>query len=329
MEPNQMNNEQNMQQSMQPMQQPYMQPMQQMYIQQPVQPKKPGIGARIGYFFLSMAPAAACLLLQVILGAVYMIAAGVIQMIAFMMANPGASQEAAMEYYWQAIMDAATGGVFLYHLLSLPIFGLWYYFGCKRPKMKQSFKNVSVKAVIIAVIGGVTMCLMSNGIVGIQAYVMPNVVQDFYELMEGMDIGFDILATIATVCLAPIGEEILCRGLILYYGKKAFPHFWMANILQALMFGFIHLNWVQGIYAFAGGLFMGWLAEKNHSLIPCMIVHFVINFSSTFWIDKAFFWFPDELYAYIILFVVTTVIALALVFWGGFSTKAGVKAEKK
>ena len=345
MEPNQMNNEQNvqqpippvqqpyMQQPMQPMQQPYMQqsmqPMQQMYIQQPVQPKKPGIGARIGYFFLSLTPAAACLVLQIILGAVYMIAAGVIKRIVFMMENPGVSQAEAMECYYQAILDAATGGVFLYHVLSIPIFGLWYYFGCKRPKMKQSFKNVSVKAVIIAVVGGVTMCLMSNGIVGIQAYIMPGVVQDFYEMMEGMDIGFDILATIATVCLAPIGEEILCRGLILYYGKKAFPHFWMANILQAVLFGVIHLNWVQGIYAFVGGLFMGWLAEKYHSLIPCMLVHFVINFSSTFWIDKAFFWFPDELYAYIILFVVTTVIALALVFWGGFSTKAGSKAEGK
>ncbi|MGN0431550.1 MAG: lysostaphin resistance A-like protein [Lachnospiraceae bacterium] len=321
METNQTNREQNLQQPVQQYMQQSQQPMQPYMASQPQQPKKAGIGARIGYFFLALTPAAACMILQIGLGMIYMIGAAVIKMVKFIAENPGASEAASMDVYMQALLDAATGGVFLYHLFSLPIFGLWYYFGCKRPKLKQSVKNVSVKAVIIAIVGGVAMCLMSNGIVGIEAYLLPDVVQKFYELMETMDIGFDVLATISTVCLAPIGEELLCRGLILYYGKKAFKHFWMANILQAVMFGAIHANLVQGIYAFVGGLFMGWLAEKYHSLIPCMIVHFVINFSSAFWVDKAFFWFPDELYAYVLLFVITAAVAMALVFWGGFSTK--------
>ena len=285
-------------------------------------PKKNGIGARIGYFFLALSPAAACLALQILFAAIYMIIYAIFQMILFMAQNPEVSQSAAMEVYMEAILEAATGGVFLYHLLSLPIFGLWYYFGCKRPKLKQSVKNVSLQAVIIAVVGGVAMCLMSNGIVGIEAYLLPDIVEEFNELMESMDIGMDVLATVSTVCLAPIGEEILCRGLILYYAKKAFPCFWMANILQAIMFGVIHANWVQGIYAFAGGLFMGWLYERFHSLIPCIIVHFVINFSSVFWVDKAFAWFPDELYAFVILFVLTLAITMGLVFLGGFSTKS-------
>lgn len=312
-------------------QQPYAQQQytQQPYMQQPqyISPyatqgmaqasRKPSIGSRIGYFFLSLTPAAACLVLQIGIGVVYAILVGVVKMVLFMMENPGVSQSVAMDYYMQEVMNAVVGGVFMYHLLSLPIFGLWYYFGCKKPKLKQSVKNVSWKAVVIAVLGGIVMLLMSNGLVGIETYIMPDYVESFVESMEGMDIGFDILATLATVVLAPIGEEILCRGLILYYAKKALPKFWMANILQAFLFGLIHANLIQGIYAFAGGLIIGWLAERYKSLLPCMLMHFVVNFSTTFWFDKAIAWVPDELYAYIIMFFVALVSALGLVFWSG------------
>lgn len=315
MDTNQMNQQQYAQQ-------PYAQ---QQYAQQPYAQQqyaqKPGVGARIGYFFLSLTPAVACLVLQIGIGMVYAIGMGVIKMVLFMMENPGVSQSVAMDYYMEEVMNALVGGVFMYHLLSLPIFGLWYYFGCKKPKLKQSVKNVSCKAVVIAILGGIVMLLMSNALVGIETYIMPELVENFVESMETMDIGFDILATLATVVLAPIGEEILCRGLILYYAKKAFPKFWMANILQAFLFGVIHANLIQGIYAFAGGLIIGWLAERYKSLLPCMLMHFVVNFSTTFWFDKAIAWVPDELYAYVIMFAVALVSALGLVFFSGVKRK--------
>ncbi len=306
MDTNQMNQQQYGQQYGQPYMQQYMQ-----------KPKKPSVGARIGYFFLALAPAAACFVLQILIGAVYAIAMGVVKLVIFMVQNPGVSESIAMEYYMQETMNALVGGVFFYHLLSLPIFGLWYYFGCKKPKLKESAKHVSWKAVVIATIGGIVMLLMSNGLVGIETYLMPEYVENFVESMEMMDIGFNVLATIATVVLAPIGEEILCRGLILYYAKKALPKFWMANILQAFLFGVIHGNLIQGIYAFADGLLMGWLAERYKSLLPCMLMHFVVNFSTTFWFDKAIAWVPDELYAYIIMFFVALAGAIGLVFWSG------------
>ncbi len=354
MDTNQMNQQQNGQQYtqqyaqqpyiQQPMQQPYaqqpytQQPMQQPYGQQPQYippmppyavpgaeqgPRKPSVGDRIGYFFLSWLPAIACLGLQIIIGFVYAIGMGIVKMVLFMMEHPEASQSVAMDYYMEEVMKALTGGVFFYHLLSLPIFGVWYYFGCKKPKLKESVKHVSPKAVVIATIGGIVMLLMSNGLVGIETYIMPKYVESFVESMETMDIGFDILATLATVVLAPIGEEILCRGLILYYAKKAFPKFWMANILQAFLFGFIHMNLIQGIYAFAGGLIIGWLAERYKSILPCMLMHFVVNFSTTFWFDKAIAWVPDELYAYIIMFIVALASAIGLVFWSGIKREDG------
>ncbi|MBD5535599.1 MAG: CPBP family intramembrane metalloprotease [Lachnospiraceae bacterium] len=283
--------------------------------QQP--PKRDSVGKKIGYFFLALSPAAASLILQLVLSLAYVLIRAVIEMASFMGQHPGASQVEIERVYSSAIIRNLTGGLFVYHLLALPIFGLWYYFGCKKPKLKQSFKNVTWKAVAIAVIGGVVMCLLCTSIVGIEQYLLPEIVENYADMMESVDIGNDVLSTIAAVCLAPIGEELVCRGLVLYYAKKSLPRFFLANILQAAMFGLMHMNWVQGIYAFAIGLMLGYLVERYHSLLPAMLLHFVVNFSSTVWIDKAFFWVPDEAYAYIIMFVVTLSLTLLLVLWGG------------
>ena len=291
-------------------------------------PKKDGIGKKIGYFFLALSPAVVSLLLQLILSLAYVMIAAVIEMVGYMGQHSGASESVLTQIFYQALQEHMTGGVFFYHLMSLPIFGLWYYFGCKKPKLKQSFKNVTWKAGAIAVLGGVVLCLLSTSIVGIEQYLLPRIVEDYVELIESIDIGADVLSTVAAVCLAPIGEELVCRGLILYYAKKSLPRFFLANILQAAMFGLMHMNWVQGIYAFASGLFLGYLTERYHSLLPAMLLHFVVNFSTTYWIDKAFFWIPDTFYAYGIMFVVTLALVLLLVLWGGKIPKRGETPER-
>lgn len=280
-------------------------------------PAKSGIGKRIGYFFLSLSPIAASLIAQIGIGVVYMILMGIISMVQYQAANPGVTQTELMRVYEEACANSASGMVFWYHLLSLPIFGLWYYFGCGRPKVKKSFQNVTVKAVVIAFLGGVALCLMSNGIVGIEYYLVPEIVEDAAEMMQTAGLGVALLANLAAVLLAPIGEEILCRGIVLHYAKKSLPRFWAANVLQAVLFGFLHLNWVQGVYAFFIGLMLGYLTERFHSLIPAMLLHFVVNFSSTVWVDKVLVFLPDTFPTYIILTAVTAVAVILLVWWGG------------
>ncbi len=285
-------------------------------------------GKRVGYFFLSLTPMAASLILQVVMVIPFVIIA-LVKMSLFTQQNPLATQDEALAVYMEAYVNRAAAATLCYHIASLPVFGLWYYFGCKKPKLKQSLKNVSGKAVAIAALGGVVMCLLSEGMVGVEQFIVPNLVEKYMELMEAAGIGVDVLTIIAAVILAPIGEEIVCRGITLYYAKKAFPRFWMANILQAVMFGIMHANWIQGLYAFAIGLMLGYLTERYHSLIPAMILHFVVNFSSTVWVEKVFGgWFPDELYAYLILFFLMLAAAIGLVLWGG-PVKSREKADNK
>lgn len=278
--------------------------------------KKTGIGARIGYFFLSWTPLIASFVLQLGLSFIYMLVKSVGAMVFFLVTHPEASEMEAMIVYERALYESLTGGVILYHVLSIPIFALWYYFGCKRPKMKQSFKNLSVQAIVIAVLGGVVMSLLANGIVGMQQYLMPDVVEAYVESMESIQIDTNIWMILTSILLAPVGEEFLCRGIILYYGEKALPKFWMANVLQALMFGIMHFNWVQGIYAFCIGLFLGHLKKRYRSIIPCMLLHLVVNLLSALGFGMVFAYLPESFFTYLGVTILTVVAAIGMVAYG-------------
>lgn len=278
--------------------------------------EKRSIGARIGYFLLSWTPLAASLLLQLGLAFVYILIATIGEIVFFMFTHPDASQMEVMIVYTQAINESLTGGVIIYHVFSIPIFGLWYYFGCKRPKIKQSFKNLTVQAIVIAVLGGIVMSLMANGIVGVQQYLMPDVVEAYVESMESIQIDTNIWMILTSVILAPIGEEILCRGIILYYGEKALPKFWIANVLQALMFGIMHFNWVQGIYAFFIGLFLGHLKKRYQSIVPCMVLHFVVNLLSALGFGVIFAVLPETILTYLGVTIIAAVAAIGMVAYG-------------
>ena len=78
--------------------------------------------------------------------------------------------------------------------------------------------------------------------------------------------------------MAPLAEELLFRGLTLRILEEAFP-FWAANLLQALYFGLIHGNLVQGGYAFGAGMLLGYLVKKKGTLAAGILCHFGVNFS--------------------------------------------------
>ena len=80
---------------------------------------------------------------------------------------------------------------------------------------------------------------------------------------------------------APIHEELIFRGVTLHYAKKAMP-FFLANFLQALLFGVMHMNLVQGSYAFFAGLLLGFVYYKTNSLRVCILFHLFFNLLGSF-----------------------------------------------
>lgn len=279
--------------------------------------KKSGKGRKVGYFFLSLTPFLACMGIQLVVALLGGIVVGIVGEVMYMVQNPTASPAEVMNAYMSAVTDNMGLLVLFTHITLSLTAVLWYYFGCGRPKLKASAKNVNAKAIVLAVAGGLVMNFLANGMVGVEMYVIPEVYESYVEMMEAAGMGVDVFSIIAAVCLAPVGEELICRGLTIYYAKKAMPKFFMVNILQAFLFAVMHGNLIQGSYAFVLGLFLGYLAEKTHSLLPCMLLHFVVNFASTFIIDSVFSAIPSALWIYAIILVISAVVTLLLVWWGG------------
>lgn len=81
---------------------------------------------------------------------------------------------------------------------------------------------------------------------------------------------------IGAVIIAPIVEEVLCRGIIL----KGFLNNYSAKsaiIFSALIWGILHLNIWQFVDAFLAGIFIGWIFLKTRSILACIWVHAVNN----------------------------------------------------
>ena len=99
---------------------------------------------------------------------------------------------------------------------------------------------------------------------------------DSAESLEGYQIVLSFLIT----CMVPaFCEEFLFRGAIL---TNCLP-FGRANaiLISALLFGLMHQNAEQILYAFAAGVFLGVVYERTGSIWNCVFLHMINNFSST------------------------------------------------
>lgn len=206
------------------------------------------------------------------------------------------------------------------HLMIIATFGLWMYFIRKGIDDKQIFHVKSLlgkkllKIVGLCLVCGVGLCFFADGVVILEYAFVPSVVQEYVEMAQTAGMGKSAFAIFAAICLAPIGEELLCRGVCLHFGKKAFGNFWFANLLQALLFGVIHMNWVQGVYAFFIGLVLGLVAERYQSLLPAMLIHFVVNFSASTWVTKVMAKLGESSMIGILLTLIPSCIIIAVLY---------------
>lgn len=223
----------------------------------------------------------------------------------------------------KTLMDSIGIITLIYHIANIAVFGIWYYFGCGRRRPGRIGKILGGKVLLTSIVSGLGLCLFANAFVLLAPYVFPKAYQRYLMLMEAAGMGESIAVLIAAVVVAPIGEEIVCRGVIFHYAKKftegmknRTTAFWIANIVQALMFGFLHANFIQGAYAFIIGLILGVLKEKYDSLYPAMVGHFTVNFISTFVMGYVLGLLPENIQTYVLLGILSILIVAAGLWLG-------------
>lgn len=74
----------------------------------------------------------------------------------------------------------------------------------------------------------------------------------------------------------PFCEEFVFRGMVYGGYVKSGSRFW-AILLSALLFGLMHMNFNQAIYAFAIGIMLSLLMEATGSLWAPMLCHMIFN----------------------------------------------------
>lgn len=81
-----------------------------------------------------------------------------------------------------------------------------------------------------------------------------------------------------TVIVAPIVEEVLFRGLILFSGGKQSPS-WFRLIISSLLFGLVHSPTnIASLYTYVGmGFLFAYAAKRTNSLEAPIVYHFLNN----------------------------------------------------
>ena len=171
----------------------------------------------------------------------------------------------------------------IYSIISILLFGTFYYSnlgGCFLPKVSRTFHPLQLLGVVILVPGAQFACSYLTVIV---SSIVPRWLEKYEKLLEQAGLeneAIGLLLFLYSVLLGPICEELIFRGVTLRLARKALP-FWFANLLQAVLFGIYHMNWIQGIYAFALGILLGYICEKGGSIYYSILLHILFNFWGT------------------------------------------------
>ena len=90
---------------------------------------------------------------------------------------------------------------------------------------------------------------------------------------------FEVNELLKFLVFYPIGEELLLRGLILQFLKKKTKY---ANLIQAVIFGILHLNPIKFIYTTISGIFFGNVRLRPNPIWWIILLHSTFNLISIF-----------------------------------------------
>lgn len=139
---------------------------------------------------------------------------------------------------------------------------------------KESLSPISGKAAFIYIPLGIAAMVWLNWLSDIVQ--LPNWFENMFLQMK------DNVFGIISICIAaPIFEEMLFRGAIEGHLLRKWKNPRWGILVSALIFGVIHGNPAQILFAFLLGLVLGEMYYRTGSLLPGIILHFINNTAST------------------------------------------------
>lgn len=148
----------------------------------------------------------------------------------------------------------------------------------KKPFAEMGFSKIPLSQVPLLIIFGLSLNMFIS--VFLSLIPFPESWIDSYETSTGVFAESGLLITaLTTLVSAPLVEEITFRGLIYSRLKKGMPMF-AAMLISSWIFGVVHGNMIQMLYAALLGYIICYTRVKYQSLTACVLVHFGFNLFS-------------------------------------------------
>lgn len=149
---------------------------------------------------------------------------------------------------------------------------LYVVFTKQNFKRAFSIKPMSLKNLLLLFVLTIVLQPSMGLLAAISSLIFPNDVSSFIMQMNEMPliISLFIVAIVPAIC-----EEIAFRGAFASGYQNV--DIKRAVFMNGLMFGFLHLNGQQFLYAFVMGILLAYIVYITGSIFSSMFVHFIFN----------------------------------------------------
>lgn len=158
-------------------------------------------------------------------------------------------------------------------------------------KQSGKIEKEWIRNALFAIFGAATLGIAVNNIIAMTPLVQMS--EGFQTANESFFAGSVIYELLGSCLVIPMAEELLFRGVVykrlkLMFGVKA------ALIGSAVIFGIMHVNMVQCLYAAVIGLFLAFLLESTNRLSMAILGHIAANLAAvvrteTGWLSFSFY----------------------------------------
>lgn len=145
---------------------------------------------------------------------------------------------------------------------------------CNEMRKENSRLKKTVRNILFAVFGSAAFGIAFNNILAMTPLISMS--EGYQESHEAFFAGSMWIELLGSGIVIPIAEELLFRGIV-YKRLCVWMHSMNAAICSAVLFGIIHMNLVQFIYAGLLGLFFAFLLQNTGNLWIPIVGHMAAN----------------------------------------------------
>lgn len=153
-----------------------------------------------------------------------------------------------------------------------------YLLVCLLPRDRQEPRKLSGKDILVSLVMamglGYVFNLIGTGINFQIGSLVGKSIDEMNPVTSMMD-QFTPSMILYTCIVGPVMEEVLCRGFLLKRARVFGD--WTAVVFTAVVFGLMHGNIAQFLYATVLGLIFGYIAVKTNSIRYTVLIHMIIN----------------------------------------------------